>query len=274
MAASLQLRNAHVYLAAAVWAGWAQATDRAAATYLNDGPLIDSCGPPGSAGGDGLHWDHDLLPNDILYNREVLAVLDRNGGRITHLFAVDHRRGGRAVCVSGTPKAYQWTGPVPGRPARDWLTCDGGVLENTVLTPNHLYVASDLARPARSSGGATRTGPANPRRGTGSTRTPSTSTWPSPTPLRRRSATPTGRRSARRGPRLLDDEAFVAACAADRAGKAEPRPGAATGVVWHEGPAFTKTIRLSGSRLDIRYERRPAGPPGRPTSSASTCTRR
>jgi hypothetical protein len=142
VAASLHLRNAHVYLAAAVWAGWATTTPQTG-TYLNQGPLIAQLQAAGLGGADGLHWDHDLLPTDVLYNREVLAVLDRNGGRITHLFTVD-RDHARAACVSGTPKAYQWTGPAPETSDHDWLICDGGVLENTVLTPNHLYVASDL----------------------------------------------------------------------------------------------------------------------------------
>ena len=259
VAASLQLRNAHVYLAAAVWAGWARRRTRRGRAYLNDGPVIDLLRAAGLGGGDGLHWDHDLLQNDILYNRQVLAVGDRNGGRITHLFAVDHRRGGRAVCVSGTPKVYQWTGPVPGRPAHDWLTCDGGVLENTVLTPNHLYVASDLdqARPAVG------------RRHEDRPRQPSPRDWlypdtfneyvAEPDALRRRVRYTYGPPVGPPRPAVLDDEAFVAACAADRAGKADPRPGSATGVVWHEGPAFTKTIRLSGSRLDIRYEDAPQG---------------
>ena len=258
VAASLQLRNAHVYLAAAVWAGWAR-RKRGGRTYVNGGPLIDLLRAAGLGGADGLHWDHDLLPTDILYNRDVLAVLDRNGGRITHLFAVDHRPGGRAVCVSGTPKVHQWTGPVPGRPAHEWLTCDGGVLENTILTPNHLYVASDLdqARPVIG------------RRHEDRPRQPSPRDWLYPDTFNEYVAEPNPSRRYMRytygpsvgppRPEVLDDEAFAAACAADRAGKAAPRPGAATGVVWHEGPAFAKTIRLQGSRVDIRYDDAPPG---------------
>jgi hypothetical protein len=30
-------------------------------------------------------------------------------------------------------------------------------------------------------------------------------------------------------------------------------------VIWHDGPPFTKTIRLDGTRLDIRYRNAPAG---------------
>ena len=228
-------------------------------TYVNGGPLIDLLRAAGLGGADGLHWDHDLLPTDILYNRDVLAVLDRNGGRITHLFAVDHGPGGRAVCVSGTPKVHQWTGPVPGRPAHEWLTCDGGVLENTILTPNHLYLASDLdqARPVIG------------RRHEDRPRQPSPRDWlypdtfneyvAEPNPSRRYVRYTYGPSVGPPRPEILDDETFAAACAADRAGKAAPRPGAATGVVWHEGPAFAKTIRLQGSRVDIRYDDAPPG---------------
>jgi hypothetical protein len=30
-------------------------------------------------------------------------------------------------------------------------------------------------------------------------------------------------------------------------------------VVWHEGPSFTKSFRLDGARLEVRYEDAPAG---------------
>ena len=46
----------------------------------------------------GLQWDHDPLPNVVLYNEQALVVLDRNGGRVTHLFAMV---GDRPVSVSG-----------------------------------------------------------------------------------------------------------------------------------------------------------------------------
>ncbi|MFD1529095.1 hypothetical protein [Pseudonocardia aurantiaca] len=257
VAASLQLRNAHVYLAAAVWAGWARTApdDR---THLNDGPLLPQVRAAGLGGADGLHWDRDLLPTDILYNREVLAVLDRNGGRVTHLFALDGRTG-RAACVSGTPKVHQWTGPVPGRPTGDWLTCDGGVLENTVLTPNHLYVASDLIQAAPRVGLRREDRP----------RQPSPREWLYPDTFNEYVAAPDPAEPCVRytyGPAVgpqpagpVDDETFARACALDRAGKAAPVPGAATGVVWHEGPSFTKSFRLDGARLEVRYEDAPAG---------------
>jgi hypothetical protein len=75
----------------------------------------------------------------VLYNEQALVVLDRNGGRITHLFAMVNRR---PVAVSGTYKAYQSLD-------LDWASdagseCDGLVLQNTVATPNHAYVAGDV----------------------------------------------------------------------------------------------------------------------------------
>jgi hypothetical protein len=252
VAASLQLRNAQVYLHAAVWAGWAAAAGGDETTYLDRGPLIDHLVDLARGGADGLHWDGDLLPNDILCNRHVLAVLDRNGGRITHLFAYDHGRN-RPVCVSGTPKTYQWTGPAPGR--TDWLTCDGEVLENTVLTPNHLYVGSDL-RQARAVVGL---------RNEERPRQPSPQPWLYPdtfnayevqlhqAPPRVRYTYGPPRGMQPKGP--IDSRRFAQACRADRLA----RLNGGRGVVWHTGPPFSKTVTLHGARVDIAYEGAPPG---------------
>jgi hypothetical protein len=149
VAESLQLRNAHVFLDAAVWADWA-ATGPAPVSHRDDGPVIeqvaaseeqvDAAPPWRSPGAAGLHWDHDPLPTTILYNTEALVVVDLNGGRITHLFAMVD---GHPCSLSGTFKAYQFLDV-------DWaseagIKCDGIVLQNTVCTPNHAYVASDTA---------------------------------------------------------------------------------------------------------------------------------
>ena len=144
-AESLQLRNAHVYLAAREWARWARSGGRGA--HHDGGPvveavaagLVDSPPPWSRAEYAGLQWDHDPLPNVVLYNEHALVVLDRNGGRVTHLFAMV---GGRPVSVSGTFKAYQFVDA-------DWssdsgVECDGIVLQNTVWSPNHGYVACDV----------------------------------------------------------------------------------------------------------------------------------
>lgn len=145
-AESLQLRNTHVYLAAAVWAAWAQRGPSGA--YRDAGPVVDRVAqledavdrdaPPWRQV-RGLHWDHDPLRSVVLYNAEALVVLDRNGGRITHLFSLVD---GRPYAVSGTCKAYQFLDM--DWPSDSGVQCDGIVLQNTVWTPNHGYVACDV----------------------------------------------------------------------------------------------------------------------------------
>ena len=155
VAESLQLRNAHVYLAASFWSQWAAAVAQGVeqpGAHRDDGPVVAGVeaferkrfteeGTPAwsRAGSEGLQWDHDPLPNVVLYNEDVLVVIDRNGGRITHLFGMVD---GRPISVSGTHKAYQFLD-------MDWASdggteCDGSVLQNTVATPNHAYVAGDI----------------------------------------------------------------------------------------------------------------------------------
>jgi hypothetical protein len=152
IAESLQLRNAHVYLNAGFWAEWAASTPTPQA-HRDSGPVVDlvaefeqsvdqDAGDPPAwrrPGFAGLQWDHDPLPNIVLYNEQALVVIDRNGGRITHLFSMVD---GRPCSVSGTLKAYQFLD-------LDWSSdsgteCDGIVLQNTVWTPNHAYVACDV----------------------------------------------------------------------------------------------------------------------------------
>jgi hypothetical protein len=144
-AESLQLRNAHVYLAAREWARWARSGGRGA--HRDGGPVVAAVAQ-GLTGARppwwrdehaGLQWDHDPLPNVVLHNEHALVVLDRNGGRVTHLFALVD---GRPVALSGTFKAYQFVD-------EDWASdsgveCDGLVLQNTVWSPNHAYVACDV----------------------------------------------------------------------------------------------------------------------------------
>jgi hypothetical protein len=158
VAAGLQVRNTHVYLAATVWADWAAGDGSpwtamsGSGTFCNRGPVLYNLtrerystdnpipalrGSPLQA--DGLCWDHDLLRNVILYNEEALVVLDRNGGRVTHIFCMVD---GEPRCVSGTFKTYQFKRPY--RVGGELLNCDGPVLQNTVFTPNHAYVATDV----------------------------------------------------------------------------------------------------------------------------------
>jgi hypothetical protein len=151
VAESLQLRNTHVYLNAAVWAAWATDQHRAPAAHRDGGPVVERVAQleqdlhggtspawrrPDAA---GLQWDHDPLANVLLYTEQALVVLDRNGGRITHLFSIVD---GRPCSLSGTFKAYQFLEvDWPSDSARE---CDGIVLQNTVRTPNHAYVACDV----------------------------------------------------------------------------------------------------------------------------------
>jgi hypothetical protein len=155
VAETIQLRNTHVYLAAAVWADWAERAGGVpghGAAYRDSGPVVERVaalerdldtahGVPAwrLPGGHGLQWDHDPLACVVLYNTELLVVIDRNGGAITHVVAMVD---GRARSVSGSFKAYQSL-------LMDWETgagteCDGIVIQNTVRTPNHAYVAGDV----------------------------------------------------------------------------------------------------------------------------------
>lgn len=157
---SIQMRNAWVYLNASIWAGSDPDLRRDGEGHL----ISDSAAGPGAPGwlaprvqdahgadrwwddhengpfeDDGLYWDRDNLTNIILYNDELLAVLDQNGGVISHLFV---RKGDRAVSVSGTCKAYQFL-TIDGKEQR---AADGLRVQNTVFTPNHAYVASDVVQ--------------------------------------------------------------------------------------------------------------------------------
>jgi hypothetical protein len=165
IAESLQLRNAHVYLHAAVWAQWTE-TAADGVAHRDDGPVIKRIAaletardakeqqPPRwrRAGAEGLQWDHDPLPNIILYNGDALVVIDRNGGRITHLFSIVD---GTPMSISGTCKAYQFL--EVDWPSDSGQECDGLVLQNTVWTPNHAYVACDV-EPSRGTSGVSPAG--------------------------------------------------------------------------------------------------------------------
>ncbi|OLT06919.1 hypothetical protein BJF90_15040 [Pseudonocardia sp. CNS-004] len=132
---------------------------RAGRGFRDGGPVVDRVAELEQAvGGDvpwrrlpGLHWDHDPLSSVVLYNAEALVVLDRNGGRITHLFSLVD---GHPYALSGTCKAYQFLDM--DWPSDSGTQCDGIVLQNTVWTPNHAYVACDVD-PSR---GTTGTSPA------------------------------------------------------------------------------------------------------------------
>jgi hypothetical protein len=223
------------------------------------GPLVDDLVRRGLAGADGLHWDDDLLPNDLLHNDQVLVVLDRNGGRAVAVFT--RTDDGRAVCVSGTPKAFQWTQPDPDPDpllaSPPWLTCDGNVLENSVLTPNHLYVAADLAQ------SAPRVGRHHEERA----RRPSPQRWLYPDTFDQYDSAPdraagsvTYRYADPSGPQpghRVEPDLFDAACRQDHRARSE---SGAEPVIWHDDDLdLTKTIALDGRRITVTYQDAPAG---------------
>jgi hypothetical protein len=132
LCASLQLRNAHVFHCAARWAELAQGKRMPpGGTWKNNGPLEPYV--------DNWNWDLDITENVVLYNDRLLVVMDQNGGRITHVFALDKQR---PVVVSGNIKAYQFLGD--DRQYDGKLPSDGAVFQNTVFAPNHQYIGSDV----------------------------------------------------------------------------------------------------------------------------------
>lgn len=144
ISATLQLRNAQVYLNASLWAEWAKGQTKDD-IFCNNGPVINIINGLG-LGLKGTHWDRDPLENVIMYNRFVLIVMDQNGGRITHIFVM---KDNKPYCVSGTMKCYQYlTGE---KLVGENVICDGELLQNNVYTPNHAYVACDL-RESRTAG--------------------------------------------------------------------------------------------------------------------------
>ncbi len=252
---SLQMRNAWVYLNAAVWARWAEQNppagtfvldpstaatgDQTLLTRLRQTHSADAWWAGAPAAGHGCYWDRDNQANVVLYNAEVLAVLDRNGGRLTQLFC---RVAGRPVSVSGTNKAYQFLDV--GAPQID---CDGQRLQNTVYTPNHGYIATDVIQ-------------SRPRLGT---KLDQRAQHPEPTWLPDNfnayactvlpgTATVECRYEVAPGPAGTPfwDDLAAAECVVDGKNLRSGQPG----IIWHdESPAFRKTITLSGRTLHIRY---------------------
>ena len=255
VAESLQLRNAHVYLNASFWAQWAATAASDEEHHRDDGDVIrwvaefekkesSASGPPAwsRAGQEGLQWDHDPLPNVVLYNRHALVVIDRNGGRITHLFAM---LDGRPVSVSGTHKAYQFLD-------MDWASdggveCDGSVLQNTVATPNHAYVACDIDA-SRGTIGASPAG--DPE-----------FDWYYPDNFNAYDVTdPTGlpEVTLTYGPATTDAPApaTIADLERELADDREQKVAGGRGIVRHdidEFGAFAKTIRLDGRTVHVEY---------------------
>lgn len=261
ISATLQIRNTHVYLAASAWAAWATKQPKSnRKTYVNQGPLVEMleavtyAKAPGreKLGGkifpSGLYLDKDLLENVVLYNRQVLAVIDRNGGRVTHLFAMpDPENGGprRPVCVSGTPKAWQFLTADPT--TDESFVCDGEVLQNTVYTPNHAFIACDVKQAVGTLGSKY-----NPKTGI---RPAEQVRWYPDNFNEYQVAIESGKgavqlRYERTSPgRSMDLTSFRDHLERDRAERASGKPG----IVFHPFPSFSKRIALEGRRLTIEY---------------------
>lgn len=265
---SLQQRNAWVYLNASIWATWA-AQALGDETFVLDvstvahpglsGPLLPeirrhhgadrwwSKRSTRSTSEDGLYWDQDNLSTIVLYNRRALAVLDRCGGRMTQLFSLV---GGRPISVSGTCKAYQFLRTTGKKPA-----CDGQRVQNTVYTPNHSYVGTDLEQ-ARPRDGffldQRRT-----RAGGGQDDSPEMILFPDnfntydcevPPGV---SATVRARYHPSPGPQApVPQEKFESLLAED----GRRRRDGGDGVVWHDGQEFAKSFTLERNVLTVNYE--------------------
>ena len=263
---SIQQRHAWVYLNAAIWAEWSggQSSGGNAQTYVigaiepseygtSGGPLLQLVQAQGSAdpywSGEhspnqrGTYWDHDCLPTIVLYNRTALVVIDRNGGRITHVFCwVD----GRPISVSGTIKSHQFLTPGP----IDQIPCDGARLQNTVFTPNHCYVASDVGQAAWLPG--TYVDPRQPDQRLLTWYPDNFNAYECDVDTSGDSPVVTCRYGPAMGKQPtppVTPEQFDDACRQDGVARRAGEPG----IVWHGGNEFQKTIRLVGDRIEIRY---------------------
>ncbi len=268
VSASLQQRHAWVYLNASIWAA-TEVADELAAQGARTWAIARSVpvqergvlGPrvrqtrsadpywwQASAASDeaesGCYWDQDLLDTVTLYNRDALLVIDRNGGRITHLFLRTERG---AVSVSGTFKCHQFLTFGLGAA----VACDGERLQNTVLTPNHAYVAGDLHQAAPRLGifvDPRAPGTHQPAWYPDNFATYECEVHSGPEPSVTCSFTSEGCE-----PPPVDPEAFGAACERDRVAKQQGRRG----VVCFDGASpvrFRKEIRLRGSTVEVSYQ--------------------
>lgn len=152
---SLQIRNAWTHLNAAVWArlrpdlparsSWA--IDEEPADHDRHGPLLGALVAAGTA---NPHWtrtpderqqgryaDHDNLATYLLYNDQLLLVVDQNGGRVVNLYGFN---GDRVVSLSGSAKSHQFLTLAPPRE----IPGDGPRIDNNPWSPNHAYLAADV----------------------------------------------------------------------------------------------------------------------------------
>jgi hypothetical protein len=204
---SSQMPNARVYANAASWARLAD-RQQDTWTHVDEGWLLQAA--------PDRQWGAGLLPNVLIYNREVLLVLDRNGGRISHIFT---RRDGREYCVSG--HTYVCGDTVLARPffgyrkdpqAAEQGRMVGWLYPNTFDEYDGAITGPDAFSFVYQAG-----------------------TEPSP------------------APGTLTDQAFVAAYHRDRAARTQ---ATGTRVIWHDPHhvGFRKTIRLDARTVTVSYE--------------------
>lgn len=284
---SLQQRNAWVYLNASIWADWAaQPCDGAPdetwaigpeSDLAVHGPLLDLLQRAGTADPywkpadpetSGRYLDHDCLQNIVLYNRQVMLVIDRNGGRITHIFGQVNQR---QVSLSGNCKAPQFLSVVPAQnagpatfdpacqatgPGQAYgmpleVQCDGPRLDNTPFTANHAYVATDVLQAAPRLG--TFSDPRND--GPELCWIPDLFNHYECDVDRRNPSSPTVTCSYLQQSGLLPEvpawDSLQGLLARDGTAR---RSSDGEGVVWHPFRSFSKTIRLTGRRITISYE--------------------
>ena len=138
--------DAPVQLTAARWAGLAPA-QADAWTHVDEGWLLRAVVPDGR---------RELLTAPLIYNRDVLVVLDRARGCISHVFS---RLGARAVCLGGPPSPAADPGGTGrgGRIAADRGAVDryeGAISGSDAFTFRHQPGARDgTASPSRAAGG-------------------------------------------------------------------------------------------------------------------------
>jgi hypothetical protein len=256
IAQSLEQRHAWVYLNASFWANWA-AGAVSSGPFLDSGQVLTDIQAAGTArsliagGQDGLFWDHDLLQNVVLYNDQVLLIMDRNGGCIANIFV---RQDGTPLSMSGHFKAFQYLDTTRHTRVDPGTISDGEVFQNTVLTPNHVYVGSDLnqAKPLLGTYWDPRARP-GPQQD-----------WYYPNNFNEYAYTPSGttavfryQASATVPPSQLTRTTFADCCVDDRT----RRVAGNQGLVWHDAPTpeFTKSIRLQDRTVHIGYANVPAG---------------
>jgi hypothetical protein len=259
IAESLEQRHAWVYLNASVWAAMSTA-QLAGGPFLDEDPLLSrlvtaNFAPRPAAlpsGVNGLFWDHDLLQNVILYNDQVLVVMDRNGGWITNVFV--RTSGNQVLSVSGHFKCFQYldtsrtVGTDPG------TISDGEVFQNTVYTPNHAGVAADVNQATPLVGTYY-----DPRQKPGPEQQ-----WYYPNNFNEYDYSASGKSAVFSyqprdavPPALLNRDTFRQACIDDRTRRVGGQPG----LVWHDPatPQFTKTISLQNRILKVSYQQVPPG---------------